>query len=96
MEALTVLIDAGGGAKFDETVGSRCASASTRARRLNVRGTVAAARHREEARPGRRVREGDKAKEAQDAGADFVALTTSSRRSRNSGSTSTLRSRRPT
>jgi large subunit ribosomal protein L1 len=72
-EALTVLIDAGGGAKFDETVEVAVRlGVDPRQADQNVRGTVVLPHG-----TGKSVRvlvfaKGDKAKEAQDAGADFV------------------------
>src|SRR5689334_2047409 len=72
-EALSVLIDAGGGAKFDETVEVAVRlGVDPRQADQNVRGTVVLPHG-----TGKSVRvlvfaKGDKAKEAQDAGADFV------------------------
>ena len=72
-EALRVLIDAGGAAKFDETVEVAVRlGVDPRQADQNVRGTVVLPHG-----TGQRVRvlvfaKGDKAKEAQDAGADFV------------------------
>ena len=72
-EALTVLIDAGGAAKFDETVEVAVRlGVDPRQADQNVRGTVVLPHG-----TGQSVRvlvfaKGDKAKEAQDAGADFV------------------------
>jgi len=72
-EALKVLIDAGGAAKFDETVEVAVRlGVDPRQADQNVRGTVVLPHG-----TGKSVRvlvfaKGDKAKEAQDAGADFV------------------------
>jgi large subunit ribosomal protein L1 len=72
-DALTVLIDAGGAAKFDETVEFAVRlGVDPRQADQNVRGTVVLPHG-----TGRSVRvlvfaKGEKAKEAQDAGADFV------------------------
>jgi large subunit ribosomal protein L1 len=72
-EALTVLIDAGGGAKFDETVEVAIRlGVDPRQADQNVRGTVVLPHG-----TGKSVRvlvfaKGERAKEAQDAGADFV------------------------
>ena len=72
-EAITVLIDAGGVAKFDETVELAVRlGVDPRQADQNVRGTVVLPHG-----TGRSVRvlvfaKGDKAKEAQDAGADVV------------------------
>jgi large subunit ribosomal protein L1 len=72
-EAVTVLVDAGGAAKFDETVELAVRlGVDPRQADQNVRGTVVLPHG-----TGQTVRvlvfaKGDKAKEAQDAGADFV------------------------
>jgi large subunit ribosomal protein L1 len=72
-EALSVLIDAGGAAKFDETVEFAVRlGVDPRQADQNVRGTVVLPHG-----TGQTVRvlvfaKGEKAKEAQDAGADFV------------------------
>ncbi len=72
-EALAVLVDAGGAAKFDETVEVAVRlGVDPRQADQNVRGTVVLPHG-----TGKSVRvlvfaKGDKAKEAQDAGADFV------------------------
>ena len=72
-DALRVLIDAGGAAKFDETVEVAVRlGVDPRQADQNVRGTVVLPHG-----TGRSVRvlvfaKGDKAKEAQDAGADFI------------------------
>ncbi len=72
-EALGVLVDAGGGAKFDETVEVAVRlGVDPRQADQNVRGTVVLPHG-----TGQTVRvlvfaKGEKAKEAQDAGADFV------------------------
>src|SRR5499427_7310593 len=72
-EALSVLIDAGGGAKFDETVELAVKlGVDPRQADQNVRGTVVLPHG-----TGKSVRvlvfaKGDKAKEAQEAGADHV------------------------
>src|SRR5689334_2182464 len=72
-EALSVLIDAGGATKFDETVEVAVRlGVDPRQADQNVRGTVVLPHG-----TGKSVRvlvfaKGDKAKEAQDAGADFV------------------------
>jgi large subunit ribosomal protein L1 len=72
-EAISVLIDAGGATKFDETVEMAVRlGVDPRQADQNVRGTVVLPNG-----TGKSVRvlvfaKGDKAKEAQDAGADFV------------------------
>jgi large subunit ribosomal protein L1 len=72
-DAVTLLIDAGGAAKFDETVELAVRlGVDPRQADQNVRGTVVLPHG-----TGKSVRvvvfaKGDKAKEAQDAGADFV------------------------